>query len=270
MSITRLRKWMLLSCIVFSLGCRASVQAVTLHAVVAGNTSCDIGKGIQVDVARIVHFLEIVAYLSDVDLSLRIFDGAEYQPGLIFEHIRGLEVEEDDIVFYYHSSHGFRVAGMEEPWPALSFGSLEAHLRFQDVLEVVQAKPHRLSILLGDCCNSERFGPHGFYHIDYFTILGITPWQQRNCHALFRDFRGTVIACSSASGQRSWSNSSCGGYFTCHFIDAFDQAVTSSEAPSWETILQAAAQNTDKMVNWTDNEGIAVRQCPIYAIHYAE
>ena len=107
-------------------------HAATIHAVLIGDTLDPIiGGTVQTDIDRMNRLLQAIANSGDLDLSLHIFDGDEYQPRPIFDYVKNLQVDDDDVVFYYHSSHGFRGRSMKEAWPALYFGGNDEHLRLQ-------------------------------------------------------------------------------------------------------------------------------------------
>ena len=75
-------------------------------------------------------------------------------------------------------------------------------------------------------------------------MFGFYWFKEHNSQALFREFKGSIIACGAQPGQSSYTNAQSGGYFTRHFIRCPWACSPRFFTPSWNDILQEASDYT--------------------------
>jgi hypothetical protein len=224
----------------------AGLQAATLHAIIAAHTTDeDIGSGVKCNVDCMTSLFNQIAQGADLELKLTVFRDHQFSSRLIFDHIKGLQVEADDVIIYYHSSHGFRTPQMQEQWPGLFFGWHQNALRLQDVMEVIEQKPQRLALIIAEVCNNTiEFGPQ-FYHMDLGSWFDFDGRSKQNYYRLFRDFCGTIVATSSEPGQYSWIDLRSGGLFTTSFVQSMRSALKCRN-PDWSLVLQKTCEGASQ------------------------
>lgn len=222
-----------------------SAQAATLHAVIAAHTTDEsIGTGVQSNVRHMTTFLKQIANGADLDLNLMVFRDQEFDSHVVFDYVKNLDVAPDDVLIYYHSSHGFRTPQMQEQWPGLFFGWDQNALRLQDVAAVIEAKPLRFGLVVAEVCNNTMPSGPMFYKMNLTDLLFSS--SKMNYHKLFREFCGTIVASSSEPGQYSWINLFQGGLYTNSFLDACRAELKSSD-PNWHRVMQKASEGASKM-----------------------
>ncbi len=250
----------------------APCQAATLHAIVICDTLDEtIGKGVCRNLNNFHYELERIADYADLELSEEIFSGDDYDAVQIFDYVHALEVESDDVVVYYHSSHGYRTSMMEECWPALFFGWENQALRLSDVVDVIKQKPQRFALVMADVCNNFVPDEHApeFYckQTDLWDYL--SGWwdsddtvKRDNYKHLFRDFHGTIVSCGAQPGQYSWINLYTGSFFTNSVLSSLREC-TRELCTDWESIFSLAVTKT---VGLSQSYPGVTRQDPQYQI----
>lgn len=237
-------------------------DAATLHAIIAADTNCNIGTGVNIDVDLVRAEFKRIAKFTDLDLHETLFVGDRFHSALVFDFLKQLQVQSDDVVIYYHSSHGFRCENMEEVWPALDFGSKPA-LDFSDIIDVIKAKPQRFALVLADCCNNyiPNWAVPPFYRSLPVQIAPALA-EIANYRELFLGHEGLVAAAASRPGQYAWVSMLWGGFFTTSFLNGLvTQCQQNWTKATWDEVLHDAWSTTIWMANHMD-----CPQEPIYEV----
>lgn len=241
----------------------AHIDAAVLHVIIAGDTQCNIGSGVEVDIALLRTECERIAKFTGLELRETTFIGEDFDSELILTSLKTLEAEPDDVVMYYHTSHGFRTRSMEKHWPALDFGAKPA-LDLSDIIAVLGVKQQRLTLILADCCNNcipdWAVPPFCRMQIPYFFRRG---YESRNYRHLFLEQQGMVVATASKPGQYAWIDLYFGGFFTTSFLYNLKAVCqrAPSESVSWDDVLLNCATDTLNRSQSTDHS-----QEPVYMV----
>lgn len=223
-----------------------SLEAATLHAIIVGHTEDETcGDAITVSVSKIHQECQRIAQYADMDLKETILSGSDYDPNLVLKAVKELNTEPDDVVLYYHNSHGFRLNSSTDPWPSALFPDHRRSLRIGYIASLIANKPHRLSLTLVDACNVplKRGFPPVFARHSYQDEKRM----RAAYYALFRNSAGDIIACSAKPGQVAWCCSFSGAVFTDQWLQSI-KYFSDSNKPNWCQVMERAVSQTMKTV----------------------
>lgn len=246
----------------------------TLHAIIFANTKCPgekpgsmgIGPSVTCDYQRMKIEFETMASFLNYKKDFQWYEGSpsNFCRTKLETALNNLSCGNDDIVIFYYSGHGGRspqekqdqfpwmqlvVDPYRTPWNASQYYSLS------QVLNRIKAKRPRLTIVLGDLCNSLS---NAIPQKDVPEMKGATKMSKAPCdfyRDLFLKVKGSIIASSSKPGETS---AACeeGGAFTICFTEALQIMVSNNMEPDWNILLEGAKRRTSK-----STEG---RQNPVY------
>lgn len=258
--------------------CSASAQ--TLHAIIFANTKSPgnpnnprdegIGPSVTVDFDRMrLEFTSISSFIG-YNLKKYYYYGTQdrFNRNCLINVLNNLSCGKDDIVFFYYSGHGARFENEDSQYPEMilkvpygDVGSQDVYPLY-DVYKQIMSKSPRLTIVMGDLCNS--------------TWKGVMKPVSANREAsmksnaacdvyknLFLNVKGGLIATSSKPGQTSgcahWTDGSeAGGRFTASFLECLRNYVIGGRNVNWETLLTESRNLTMEISG-------EQRQCPVFS-----
>lgn len=164
--------------------------------------------------------------------------------------INTLQINEKDIILFYSSTHGWNDNTSEYPRLVLETEakpSIVNSVNLTEIYEKLRSKNARLTIVLGEACNSfmldrPKVGPpraatHPPVDVNvlYFKDL-------------FLRSKMSIMACSSSKGQVSVSDREEGGRFTQAFYSVFGKYTSNNykgDPPTWEKIMNETKLKTN-------------------------
>lgn len=243
----------------------------TLHAIIFANTKCPgeepgsmgIGPSVTCDYQRMKIEFETMASFLNYKKDFQWYEGSpnHFCRTNLEAALNNLSCGKDDIVIFYYSGHGGRspketqdpfpwmqlvVDPYHTPWNASQYYSLS------QVLKRIEAKQPRLSIVLGDLCNSLS---NAIPQKDVPEMKGATKISKAPCDFykdLFLKVKGSIISSSSRPGETSAAFSD-GGAFTICFTEALQIMVSNNMEPDWETLLEGTKIRTSKVTQGKQN-----------------
>ena len=243
----------------------------TLHAIIFANTKCPgeepgsmgIGPSVTCDYQRMKIEFETMASFLNYKKDFQWYEGSpnHFCRTNLESALNNLSCGKDDIVIFYYSGHGGRspketqdpfpwmqlvVDPYHTPWNASQYYSLS------QVLKRIEAKQPRLSIVLGDLCNSLS---NAIPQKDVPEMKGATKISKAPCDFykdLFLKVKGSIISSSSRPGETSVAFSD-GGAFTICFTEALQIMVSNNMEPDWETLLEGTKIRTSKVTQGKQN-----------------
>ena len=243
----------------------------TLHAIIFANTKCPgeepgsmgIGPSVTCDYQRMKIEFETMASFLNYKKDFQWYEGSpnHFCRTNLESALNNLSCGKDDIVIFYYSGHGGRspketqdpfpwmqlvVDPYRTPWNASQYYSLS------QVLKRIEAKQPRLSIVLGDLCNSLS---NAIPPKDVPEMKGATKISKAPCDFykdLFLKVKGSIISSSSKPGETSAAFSD-GGAFTICFTEALQIMVSNNMEPDWETLLEGTKMRTSKATQGKQN-----------------
>lgn len=216
------------------------LQAATVHAIMAADTAdWSIGPCIKNDLKAFKQLAKRVADATDLTLEAHVFKGFNYTPEGIVACIEALNVSPDDVILYFHSSHGVRTYAMGlNPLPILEFDS-PVSLYLSDIAKLIEEKKPRLSVILADCCH--KWGDHTSpIMMQVFPKTEKDTLDEYKCEQykrLFLNPSGTIILLAAAPGCSAYTLPSTGGYFTQNFMSTLTHLAKQDEPITWKSVL---------------------------------
>ncbi len=204
----------------------------TLHALIVADTDDDkIGESVKVDLRHMEALIEDIARRTGLSLSGGSIAGNTFTKSNIITAVNSLSVGQNDVVWFYDSSHGFNAGGSK--WPDIH--TENGSVSLIKIADLVRTKSPRLAVIIADVCN-KSLNRGGF-------LRAREGGKEKNYRELFLNSKGTIIASSSIKGQYSWGNEQMGGLFTSAFLGELDQElIVSDRRPSWETLMKRATR----------------------------
>ncbi len=251
-------------------------QSQTLHAIVFANTECPgdprnprdrgIGHSVSGDYYRMKIEMTTIASFIGYELKAHYFVGSQEQfcRQNLDKVIDELKCGAQDIVFFYYSGHGSRSANEKTDYPQMNLvvdpyrsniPENTANYPIYNVMKRIEAKKPRLTIVIGDLCNSisNWVTPKSIPSDKSATKVEDAPIKFYK--DLFLRVKGSLIAVSSKPEQTS---AACeeGGAFTLGLIQVLQTMVSNGMEPSWSNLFEGSIRATEHITNG--------RQTPIY------
>lgn len=260
-----------------------TIMGQTLHAIIFANTNnSTIGQSVAVDFKRME--LEMTTIAKSIGYTIKKYN--YYGSSANFNHeklglvLSNLNCSPNDIVFFYYSGHGGRAMNEKTDFPEMCLFVNDEDLvnssqlyPLYDVYSRIMKKKPRLTIVMGDLCNSLW---EGFYRNENKASKGATVLSKGTCDVyrnLFLNVKGGLIAASSkpkySSGcymfQENGQWYHAGGFFTHSFLYALQYFVGKGKNVSWESLMDnTIALTRDLTKDRKDDDGNLSPQTPIF------
>jgi len=219
-------------------------QNGTFHLICNIDRYSNVAESCQKDFENVKAFLTDVA--NDLKIPIKIHDvdfyGAESK-----KFISAFKCSPNDIVFYYYSGHGFRYDDQDVVWPYLYACKKDTDpidkcsLSLNWVYQEIKKKNPRLTIAMGDCCNS-LIGMNEPKISLSRSLTYKTVHQPVGYKKLFLETKGVIVASGSIPKQYSLGTTE-GGMFSNSLIEVLKN---SRETPTvtWKSALTKATNLT--------------------------
>lgn len=223
-----------------------SASAQTLHVINFCNT-LDPNIGCEVDYARTKQEAGLIA--AYLNYGIRYYEGVGQSCSNenLMNTLNSLRCDKDDIILFYYSGHGTRSPKDKSEFPQMclkySGYDEDKFVAVHTVIEKLQAKGARFTLVMTDCCNNIVPG------VSAKSLLskdgGAIVYNEavaRNYRKLFLENRGVVAVTSSKKGQTSGGSKKIGGIFSYAFFEiGLYSACSGNISATWEKVLGQTA-----------------------------
>lgn len=255
----------------FVLGAQNPLSGADLHVIAVGDLAADdLRSSIEIDLERVQGFAGKISAYTGMNLYYYLYEGSDGEPEQLMENIQQLSTNDDDVILFYYSGHGYRPASKDKsPWPNLYFSRARKGLELDWVIQKLKKKSAHLVIVIADSCNnilSDFLAPPLAKAISYSEEKAFVS-VKNNYSKLFLETNGFIVATSSKEGQVSYSVNQYGSLFTAAFLRSFDELVmeTPTKDLSWDLVLDRSVSETAD-----DASQYRVVQDPIFSIRTKE
>ena len=258
------RRWIAIAVSMIIIFMQGSVDGATLHVVLVGDINAEehvlesaTKKDLEAMHAEMLKVARNIGYESSEQIHL----GYSLSSKKILSHCKKMNVERDDIVFFYFSGHGYTTPKQwEDPWPNIALSGDQRGIPVSRVANVVRNLKPRLGIIFADCCNSlfsDEYAPLVLKQVVH-THMGRV---EANYRKMFLDQQGLIIIAGSKKAQPSLATYA-GSFCTLAFLQSFREKMSQSSAQvNWESLLSLADNNLQRKASEYDR-----RQDMIWAI----
>ena len=240
-------------------------QAQTIHAILCGATNVsDIGTGCQSSLKLMENALTYVGSQIDMDVDFTLLSGNDFRKDNIMETIADLKVGDDDVIFFYSTSHGFNYNNNPSKFTFIGAHPNKIEMTRSELenfglsleMEVYQPllnKNARLTITMAEACNTVVDIPAP----STYNAMNIN--IQKRLKELFLEAKGSAISTSSRVDQRSWTDPKDGGIYTNMFIESLNEVIGSKNKAEWDDVFNKTESLT---VAYAENENLRGGQRP--------
>ncbi|MDE5701480.1 MAG: caspase family protein [Bacteroides sp.] len=242
-------------------------QLPVFHAILFTDTNDKyIGKATELDLSKVSSMLiETQSSLQgEMEFKYYIYPGTYCNPKNLHRVLDGININPQDVVFFYYSGHGTRSMHDKSDYPQMCLGlSVNRQSEMISVegldREIAKKKP-RLRLTISDCCNSvgENVSPK----LEISKGASVVSSQTKaNYKKLFLEKSGNIIVTSSRKGETSSCNLKMGGFFTFCLMYVMEQAVK-QDVTDWNIIMESTYKST---VNVSDGN-----MHPVYSVQLSD
>lgn len=238
--------------------------------VVANTLDATVGKSAVTDLKNVsTLFKNLASNLGIATVVPLYISGNDYSKTAVEAALLALESQKPapiDIVVFYFSGHGFRLAGDNSMYPRMSFRTASnkakkevgENMPLEDVYKRINALKPRVSLVLGDCCNADIY-ENPVLGTDMIKPKGGGALGSFNVDAAAKLFLPTVplsiIVGSVKKNHLSIGHPDIGGYYTHFFLSELQKnmwgfysnqliSFGGQSNASWLKILLEARKNT--------------------------
>jgi Caspase domain len=224
-----------------------------------------IGKRCEKDLEEITgSFENFSLWLDMVTIVPKVIKGKQYSKAAVNESIdiwlKSMEPTRADIVVFYFSGHGFRLANDTSVFPrmwlktATDQNTATTNLSMEeDIYNRIVKMGAGVNIVLSDCCNSVP-GANTAFGEKMTKNKRLAP-KPEEMESDLKDFDNlfmpdnpvSIIATASDSTELAGGTPADGGFFTHFFLEALDKSIYDNDLePTWETILNFTKEEARK------------------------
>lgn len=247
----------------------SAVCASNLVGIVVANTlPRESNLGREFDVQNMLDEMETIASITGLEFTPYIYIHEEYNSDLL-NKLENIPVNDDDVVFFFYSGHGFREYDKDpeiNPWPNIHISLENKGIDHEVITNLFEQKNPRLLLSIVNSCNRKIRGSiellkrSNSFMID--SPLIENDLKLMNYRSLFLESRGKIVASSAIPGQVSYRNREYGSVFVNSLLSSLHEETETQELTNWDVIFQLTS---DKVYDKTKScfKGAQVAQYQI-------
>ena len=233
--------------------------AQTIHGIIfAATDDPKIGEGMKRDHDRALEEINDIGAYIGYKTVIYDFPGSKCKKQNLMNVLNSMNTGKDDIVVFYYSGHGAHSKhNLNEKWPQMCLSEKDHNnwVPVRVVDEQLSKKPHRIRLILSDCCNViDETGILTAKSIfdNMNTVTVVRGDVSANYKRLFLDKKGKIMATGSILGTPSFGPNSIGGFFSLSFWESLYNECSQGNAPSWSSVKKNTEKRTQK---WASDFG---------------
>lgn len=231
-----------------------------LRGLIVANTE-DEYIGCVHDVATMKRSLEVIGKKIGFLVDLTVIKGKDFSTEHVVRELRRIseKSQDQDIVFFYYTGHGFHDSQTISRWPTLCTyrHSPGKPLAGRAIIKYLKKQPHRLALILFDCCNIAGSCKRIITHIE---TKGLPLQEEMNLpglEQLFLKTKGLVIGAGASVGEYGYARKDGGGCFTNGLINVLSSKCQS--ATTWNEISNETCSFTHTSTSGRQHSVFVVR-----------
>lgn len=234
----------------------ANATGVKMHLIFVANTEDGkIGKSCEVDKEKMTARFTSIAKWLKIGFDKTVIYGTNYNVDKVMDAVNNVPSGPNDICIFYYSGHGFNYNKVPQQYPFLD-------IRDNDMEEIngnntpnlemiynrLLAKNFRLTMVIGDCCNSDIGLTTVPSPAEIAMRPSVTSFSLRNGYDLFLNKeKKSYLFAASSKGQLSAGNGVDGGVFSHNFRETLEYYLGNFKSNiTWDQIWRVAKEETEK------------------------
>jgi len=242
-------KFFSISILIFSASCfgNADNEKAKIHVILATDLHADdLEKSVALDLKRVENVIAQICKYTHMEVNKKLFLGDKSDPAMLLNYIENLEVQHNDVIWFYFSGHGYRTKINESDWPYLAFEKADVGLEYREIGHTLKAKGARLTLLTADCCNNVMkisHAPKVFCHKKKIPKANV----QQGYQQLFLKAQGFLMVASADAEEYSYADDDDGSSFTVAFARSLHTLTSTSNDLTWKVVLKQTKKNLYKL-----------------------
>ncbi|MBC8756078.1 DUF1036 domain-containing protein [Kordia sp. YSTF-M3] len=233
---------------------------VKLHLLMVADTNDpQIGSSVEQDLNDVTNLFRKAAREIGIKYGINKLYGNTFDKSSIMSKINSLGIKPNDVVIFYYSGHGYNDTSGSNRFPNMSLDGSD--LGLESIHRYIKSKGARLSITVGDLCNSIPRTRDGIKSDEEIPFKSGFLFDEDKLKRLFIYSKGSLISTSSGKGEWSFcmtnSNGSMGnGHFTNAFINSFakEASKVNDNNGSWRTMFSRAYNEAKSRTQYQRNQ----------------
>jgi len=224
----------------FFIALQASAQN-TFHVIMSIDRYSNIAESCKIDYQNISKDFKAIS--SSLGMEYKEYD-INFTTEESRDFINNFICDPTDIVFYYYSGHGYRYGDQKTVWPYLNICKSEEDecgVSLDWVHKQLIEKKPKMSISIGDCCNSLVDGNEPKTYLSRNRSLGSSA---AGYEALFNQEDVHIVASGSLPGEYSLGTD-VGGIYTNNLLSVIKRSKTSASV-TWKDVLYKAKKKANE------------------------
>lgn len=236
--------------------------APVMHLImVADVEDRSIGKSTARDQQDITTTFTKISRELGVEIKDYQFAGRTFNKADIMYNLSQMSIGTDDIVIYYYSGHGYNDTQKTSEYPTMALDGVD--LGLEEVYNELQAKNARLTLIIGDMCNSLPEDRRAVGRREHTPFKSGYLFDTQKLNKLFLQSKGFLISTSSQKGEWSFcmnnpDGSMGNGQFTHAFIESVIKEaskVSASDAEWRDLFVRAYNKAHESTMSITNQNG---------------
>jgi hypothetical protein len=208
---------------------REALAEAKVHALVVCDTLDEqIGEGVRLDRAMVERVVRGgFANGHSHRLSWTLLEGKNATVANVLAYYENLKSSDEDTIFFFYSGHG----GMLRDDHLLAF---DERLRRSDLRGAIHTRPHRLALIVSDCCANYPETPRGL------ALPTTEPANWETIEALFFRPSAMVDVTAASPGEVSGLHQQIGSFFVsafCHLLSKQPKELAADGALDWRIFV---------------------------------
>lgn len=257
-----------------------------IMVIVADTKDPVIGKGCREDIRSIRNMFKKLTDHMEFNYLELVVAGAEYSKENVLEAIEALTPDNDDIIVFYYSGHGFSFdKDADKRYPQIDLRSIndsdisevivDNANNLMDLFELIKSRGARLNIVIGDCCNNRikinkkfKGGDHSNQKVDIEEMtINKEMGTSMFCHST-----ASILVAAADKGEFAVSDDEIGSIFTFNFTNnlkiLLNKSVDDVHELPWKKLLEDTKREANKQSKTYELEdGNPGNQQAIFIIH---
>jgi len=225
----------------------SNAKKTTIYLITVADTyDPSIGNSCRNDMTNISNMMYKIKNELGVDLKVVNLAGGDVTKYQVQSKISGLSVSSNDVLLFYYSGHGYNKTPKVSDFPCMALDGEDYLL--EDVYTSLKAKSPRLTLVIGDLCNSLPRTRDGTGRSGEIAFKSSMNFEYNKLARLFLQAKGSMISTSSDYNEFSFSlpDGNGEGAFTKSFIASLvkEASVISGSPGDWSNIFTSSYSAT--------------------------